>query len=140
MRAAWLAQDSKFEEAATLLKPLVHSYPSAAIERFRINLALNRHDQARLDAQAVHEQMERQRDNPTVLSSHNYESWVAAEQLLGNQARSREILREWFKRNPENESARKYFAALNLQEFDEMLGSPAPKPDELGVRLRTAFA
>ena len=140
MRAAWLAQDSKFEEAAALLKPLVHSYPSAAIERFRINLALNRHDQARLDAQAVHEQMERYHENANLLTSHNYESWVAAEQLLGNHARSREILREWLKRNPENASARKYAAALNLQEFDEILGSPAPKPEELSVRIRTAFS
>jgi tetratricopeptide (TPR) repeat protein len=139
IRAAWLTQDSKLEEAAALLKPLVHSYPSAAIERFRINLALRHIDQARLDAQAVHEQMDRQRENAN-FSNHNYESWVAAEQLLGDHARSREILREWLKRYPDNESARKYSAAMNLQEFDEILSSPAPKPEELSARIRAAFA
>ena len=40
-KATYDSQKYEYEEAAALLKPLVHSYPSAAIERFRIDLALN---------------------------------------------------------------------------------------------------
>ena len=46
MRAAWLTQDNNLAEAAVLLKPLVHRFPSAAVERFRIDLALNDREQA----------------------------------------------------------------------------------------------
>jgi tetratricopeptide (TPR) repeat protein len=139
MRAAWLTQDNKLAEAAALLKPLVHRYPSAAVERFRIDLALNQPEQARLDAREVCDQLRRERQNGTSLSDHEYESWVAAAQMLASRDESREIGQAWLEHFPESAGARKNIAALSLQEFDRMFTGTDANPQELAARLRTGF-
>jgi tetratricopeptide (TPR) repeat protein len=139
MKAAWLIQDKKLEEAAALLKPLVHTIPSAAIERFNINLALKHQEQARQDAHDVSNYLQQQSHDGNSLSTHEYASWAAAEQLLGNYAASRKVLREWLKHFPKDDNARQNVAALSLQEFDEILSAPTPNPEELARRLRLAF-
>jgi tetratricopeptide (TPR) repeat protein len=139
MRAAWLTQEHKLDEAARLLKPLVHGNASAAVERLRINLAINNREQAILDAREVHDHLQRRVQEGNSLSDHEYETWAAAEQLLGDSSAYRQLTREWLKHFPESIGARKNVVAISLQEFDEILASPDANLRELAGRLRTAF-
>jgi predicted Zn-dependent protease len=110
------------------------------VERFRIDLALNQSEQARLDAREVCDQLRRERQTGRTLSDHEYESWVAAAQVLANRDESREIAHAWLEHFPESEGARKNIAALSLQEFDQMFSANDTNPQELAERLRTGFA
>jgi tetratricopeptide (TPR) repeat protein len=139
IRAVWLSQDDKLDEAAALLEPLVHRIPSAAIERFRINLALNRLAEGRKDAEAVREHMQRQVKSGTALTSNDYQFWATAEELLGSSIRFRDVLREWVKNDPQNRMARRSLAANYLREFDLIIRSPNPDPEELVARVHDAF-
>ena len=140
MNAAWLTRDNKLDEATILLKPLVHTYPSAAVERFCMDLALNRLDQARQDAKEVCDHMRQQSQAGKPLSNHEYEAWAAAEQVIGNFSGSNDVLREWLKRFPDSGAARKSMAGVSLQEFDVILQSQNPDPTELATRLSASFA
>jgi predicted Zn-dependent protease len=139
IRAVWLSQENKLEEAAALLEPLVHRIPSAAIEHFRINLALNRLDDARQDAAAIREHMQRLVRNGTSLTSTDYQYWATAEELLGSPTRFRDVLKEWIKSDPQNQMARRGLAALYLREFDLIIRSPQADPQELVARVHDAF-
>ncbi|HEX4413923.1 MAG TPA: hypothetical protein VH107_09875 [Lacipirellulaceae bacterium] len=140
MRAAWLTQDKKLAEAAEVLKPLVPRFSSAAVERYRIDLALNDLAQARLDAREVCDHLERERQNGAALSNHEYETWVAAAQTLGNRDGERDIADAWMKHFPDSAGARKSIAALSLLDFDKMFISPDSNPHELAEKLLTGFA
>jgi tetratricopeptide (TPR) repeat protein len=140
MTAAWLVQANKLAEAAEKLKPHVHRISSAAVERFRIDLALDRHEQARLDAREVCDHLRRANDNGNSISNHEYESWEFAAETLRNIDESHEISREWLKRYPTSVAARKAVAAMDLREFDQLFTEPNANPVELAERLRTAFA
>jgi tetratricopeptide (TPR) repeat protein len=139
MRATRLKKNRKLEDAAALLKPHVHTYPLAATERFRIDLELNHREQAVHDAREVSAHMQQTIQDGNSISSYEYETWAAAEQLLGNNSESHEILREWLKHYPTDEAARRSVAALSLQEFDRILNSASANPQELAARLSAAF-
>jgi tetratricopeptide (TPR) repeat protein len=140
MRAAWLTQDKKLAEASEVLKPLVPRFSSAAIERFRIDLALNDLTQARLDAREVCDHLERERQNGAALSNHEYETWAAAAQTLGNRDREREIAHAWMDHFPESAGARKSIAAFSLLDFDQTFTTLDADPHDLAEKLRTGFA
>jgi tetratricopeptide (TPR) repeat protein len=139
IRAVWLSQENKLDEAAVLLEPLVHRIPSAAIEHFRINLTLRRFEEARRDATAIRDHMQRQIRNGTSLKSTDYQFWATAEELLGSSLHFRDVLLDWIKNDPQNELARRSLAAHYLREFDLIIRSPNPDSKELVACVREAF-
>ena len=83
MSAAWLVQANKLSEASEKLKPHVHRFSSAAVERFRIDVALKQREQARLDAQEVCEHLRRANENGNSISDHEYETWEFSARNIG---------------------------------------------------------
>ena len=138
-RAYLLAGANQLEEAAAILKPLIHSDPLAAIERFRLNLSLARRDEARQDAIVVRQHMQRRSRNGEPVTSDDYQWWAAAEEFLGDPARARRVLREWLRLDPLNEDARSGLAALSVAEFDHLVSSFDLPPGEFARRIREAF-
>jgi tetratricopeptide (TPR) repeat protein len=139
IRAVWLSQENRLNEAAMLLEPLLHRIPSAAIEHFRISLAVKNDSDSRQDAAAIREHMQRQIRNGTTLTSNDYQYWATAEELLGSSSRFGDVLRDWVKNDPENQLARRSLAAHYLREFDQIVRSPDPDPQELVDRVHDAF-
>ena len=140
MRALYLSQERRLPEAATVLAPLVERSPIAAVERFRIDRLLGQPAEARRDALAIREHLERQRRHGTALTGADYAWWVEAEKFLDNPLRTRDLLLEWRKAEPQNTAARKDLAHIYLAEFDELLKSPQPDANGLAQRLQDAFA
>lgn len=140
IRAHWLSQAGRREEAATLLEPLVHRNHAAAVEKFAIDLSLSRRDDARRDALELRAHMQRQeRQDAKSLTSGDYQWWAAAEELLGNKAILHRLLAASLERDLMNPAARTSMAALSLREFDETMASPTPDPKLLSQCLLTAF-
>lgn len=139
IQANWLSHANRTTEASALLKPLVYRNRLAAIERFRIDLTLKHNDDAGQDALAIREHMQRERRSGGLLTGNDYQWWVAAEERLGDFGRVRKLLSDWIKQEPENEAARRNLATIYLREFDEILQSTTPDPQELALRIRNAF-
>jgi tetratricopeptide (TPR) repeat protein len=138
-RAYLLAGVNQLDEAAAILKPHVHIDPLAAIERFRLNLALGQREEARQDAVAVRRHMQRLNRSGEAMTSYDYQWWAAAEELLGDPPRTRHVLREWLRVDPLNENARSGLAALSVDEFDQLVSSFDLPPGEFARRIREAF-
>jgi len=133
------AHDNNLEEASRLLKPLIYRNKAAAFERLRIDLSQNRIEDARQDATAVREQMQKQNVTAESLSAQDYHYWMMAEEILGNSDRARELLAKWIKLDPENDAAKKQLGATYLREFQAMLSSPQPVAADLAERIKNAF-
>ena len=104
IRVRWLARDQRLEEAAAVLRPLVEQVPAAAIERLRIDIALDHRDDARRDAAAVSKHMQRQKESGGTLSAQDDYWWAAAEAILGSDKHSRESLSDELKPKPQKQS------------------------------------
>ncbi|MEM8943681.1 MAG: hypothetical protein AAGD11_00745 [Planctomycetota bacterium] len=126
LKAIWLARDNKLEEAADLLEPIVPQMQSAAMERMRINLRLKRSGQARQDARALVTHMKTRTRRDEQLAESDYQSWLAAEDLLGNLTQMRVILEMWASADPDSEPARKALAKVYRRQAANMLRDPLP--------------
>ena len=135
LRAIWLAQNEKLAEAADLLKPLVTRMRLAAMQRFEIDVKLNRADDAREDARALRSHFAEVKRRDETLTSDEYLAWSQAELLLGNTADWSRVVREWLSLHPDIPAARQSVAKLDLQELNEILQSPQAAPAELTERL-----
>lgn len=140
LRAFWLARCNKSAEAAELLAPLVHLYPAAAVERMRLNMLLERINDARQDAAVVEDFMEQSQRNGKTLTSDEYQAWCVAEDLLLHVARVRTILDEWLKFDPANKEARELQSRLNAQTLTQSFADSAATSDQLAANVRQAFA
>ncbi len=129
--AMWLAQGNQLTEAADVLEPLVSVMPSAAFERMRIDLALNRPEQARQDARDLVTHMSSRTRRGAELGSNDYQWWLAAEEVLGNWQKMRTILDRWHKLEPENKQARKALAVVCRRQAAKLLRSPLPDEHQI---------
>ena len=129
--AIWLTQGNQLEEAAAVLEPLVAAMPSAAFESMRINLALKRRGQARLDARALVTHMSTYRRRGSELRTTDYQWWLAAEEVLGNWKKMRSILEQWHQREPENEAAKKGLATVCRRQAAKLLRAPIPDQQQV---------
>jgi tetratricopeptide (TPR) repeat protein len=139
MRAIWLSQNKRFEEAADLLEPHVSLRPMAALQRMEFNLRLERLEDARNDARAVRTHLRQalvraQRDG-TKLDAGLFPSWAQAEQLIGEAPEFNRVVRMWLEADPKNVTARQAVAVVDAHEFDEILHAPVPDPDALAKKL-----
>lgn len=139
LRALELSQENRLNESAELLKPLVDQLLVAAVERFRIDVALNRPEEGRRDALAVRDHFERERRDGATLKGMDYQCWANAERFLGDPIRLRSVVAEWQILDPANAEARTNLAQIYLMEFEELLQSPQPNAQELAQRLQDAF-
>jgi tetratricopeptide (TPR) repeat protein len=135
LRAIWLGQSGKLEESAELLKPLVARIPLAALQRFEIDLRLNRMDEARDDARALRTHFAETQRRGETLTTEQYRAWAQAELLLQNTSDWARIVREWLKLDPTNAAARMSVAQLDTMEFNDILKSTHPDANELAERL-----
>jgi tetratricopeptide (TPR) repeat protein len=119
LRGVYLAQTGSIEEGAKLLEPLTGGSLLAAMQRMQINLQLNRLEEAQKDARALRIHLRSAED----------------EQLLGERGEWGRIVRAWLKIDPQNATARRDVAMLDLVEFNEMLQAPYPNADALAQRL-----
>jgi lipopolysaccharide biosynthesis regulator YciM len=140
LEANCLVHENCAEKAAELLKPLIYRNRAAAVERLRLDLTLNHVEDARQDAKAVREQMQKQRGVVDGLTSNDYQYWTLAEGVLGDSDRARELLGEWIKLDPENKAAKKQLAGVYLREFQQLLASPQPVAIDLALRIQNSFA
>ncbi len=140
LRGLSLVQGKKLREAAEVFAPLVDEVPLAAIERFQIDLQLQRRDDARRDALAVREQLARQRRNGNALKAGDYQCWANAEKFLNDLNRYRAVVVDWMEVDPHNVEARKGMATIYLADFDVNLQSAQPDAKLLATRLQDAFA
>jgi tetratricopeptide (TPR) repeat protein len=136
LKARWLAKAHKEEDAAALLKPLVYRMLPAAVDRMRLDLAMNHPSDARQDAMIVRSHMEDQVRKSTKLTTNDYHWWSVAENILGDPARLRRILDEWLTAEPNNVAARDLLAKLSLQEIDDY---STQNPDILAGHIRDVF-
>jgi hypothetical protein len=140
LEANCLVHENQAERAAELLKPLIYRNRAAAVERLRLDVGLNHLDDARQDAMAVREQMQKQRGVADGLTSKDYQYWILAEGVLGDSSRARELLGEWIKLDPENTTAKQQLAGVYLREFQLLLASPQPVAADLALRIQNSFA
>jgi tetratricopeptide (TPR) repeat protein len=134
-----LVQQNQLEEASKLLKPLVAKVPLAAIQRMRIDVTLRDQDGAAQDALAVRDHMQSRIKKGMAIQAEDYQAWTIAEELLGNNARTRAVLTDWLKIDPNNQTARQDLGAVNLREFVDLVHGPSPDPDDLAAHIRMAF-
>jgi predicted Zn-dependent protease len=139
LHANCLVHEGKARQAAELLKPLIYRNRSAAVERLKLDIALHQMDEARQDAKAVREQMQKHAAADG-LNASDYQYWTLAEGVLGDSNRVRELLGEWIKLDPENDAAKKQLAAIYLREFQQVLSSPQPVVADLALRIQNSFA
>jgi predicted Zn-dependent protease len=140
MRAFWLAQENKTAEASKILKPLVLQSPTAAIHRLRLDLATNDAGEAHSDAFAVSEHMHRQKRAGVPLTTEDYRSWAAAEDILGNKIVARTIVNDWLAAQPGDKAARATLAAWSINELGQTLNDPSLDRRDLARRIEEAFA
>jgi predicted Zn-dependent protease len=140
MEANCLVHENRAKEASALLKPLIYRNRAAAVERLRIDVMLNFAGEARQDAMAVREQMQKlSTSSSQSLTARDYQYWTMAEGVLGDSKRSSELLAEWIKLDPANKAAKKQMAGVYLREFQQMLNSPDADAAELALRLQKSF-
>ena len=140
LRAFWFARDSKNAEAAKLLKPIAHRIPAAAIERMRLDLAMNDASEARKDAALVSEHMYRQKRAGTSLSTDDYRCWAVAEEILGNQPVVQNVIQNWLRAYPSDKEARATLAKIKISELGEEGVQVEDDPGDLAERIQDAFA
>lgn len=140
LRGLALVQAKRLSEAAELFQPLIDEDPLAAIQRFQIDLALNRVNDARRDALAIRQHLERQRLRGKLIKTGDYQCWANAERFLNDPVRYRAVVGEWLKVDPQSLAARKNMASIYLAEFDNNLESPHSDFRLLASRLQDAFA
>lgn len=139
LQAILLIEGQELDKAAQLLEPLVPIMPVAASERMRIDLALNREDQARQDARAVITHMKTRDRGKSELQANDYQSWIAAEEVLGNIKQMRNLLERWHQAEPENDQARKMLAMVCRRQAASLLRAPLPDENEItALWLRAA--
>ena len=139
-RACWLSEGGRDEEAADILKPIVRLRPSTAIDRMRLDLKLNRLDEARKDALIVEEFMERAKRTSQPLTSREYQWWSVAEDILGHEVRLRAVVVEWLKTDPKNEEAIATHGRLLVKDLNDALATSDARPEVLVGLIHNAFA
>jgi len=127
----WLARGNQLDQAAAVLKPLVASMPSAAMERMRIDRLLNRPQQIRQDARALATQMSARARRGAALSALDYQWWLTAEQVLGNLPQMRTIVERWRVLEPENEQASRVLAIISQRQAQQLLRAPLPDQQQI---------
>ena len=105
--------------------------PPAAVMRMEIDLSLGQVEEARSDARAIRAHMEDRSRRGIKLAAQDCRSWAIAEELLGNLDKSRDLVRQWLKQEPKNLEARRSLSELCRREFQELLATPDPDPQEL---------
>jgi tetratricopeptide (TPR) repeat protein len=133
VRAFALQAENKKEEAATVLAPHAGRYPQAAIMRMQIHMSQMRLDEARNDARLVRAHMEDRTRGDAKLSPQDFAAWTIAESLLGDASKAHSLAEQWYKLEPDNESAHNTLLELKLQLFNEMLRLPEPNVDQLAA-------
>jgi tetratricopeptide (TPR) repeat protein len=140
LRAFWLTRGNKPAEAADLLAPLVHSHPSAAIERMRLDALLGRTSDARKDAAIVEDFMDQAKRKNKPLTSDDYQAWCAAEDVLSHTARLQSIADEWLKVDAANKDAQEIQSRLRVQRLTQSLGDSAANLDQIAADIRLVLA
>ena len=131
LQAIWLVQGNQLDEAASVLKPLVSALPNAAFERMRIDLELNRPEQAREDARALVTHMASRTRRGAELSAADYQWWLAAEEVLGNLQQMRTILDQWHALEPDNAQARQALSTVCRRQAAQLLRDPLPDEQQI---------
>ncbi len=139
LRAFWLTRCDKPAEAADLLAPLVHTHPSAAIERMRLDVLLTHEDDARKDATLVEDFMEQSKRKGKSLTADDYQAWCVAEDILARYGRMQTIAEEWLKVDPANQDARAMLSRLRVQRLAQSLDDASANPDQLAADIRQGF-
>ncbi len=131
LEAIWLTQENKVQEAIDLLKPLVGRVPQAAMMSMELNLRLGQISAARDDARTVRTHMEDRSRRAVPFTPQLLQSWVMAEELLGDRAKEQAVVREWLKADPENAAAKNLLAELCQHQFEQSIRVPNPDLDQL---------
>lgn len=140
LRAYCAAYCGQSAEAAELLKPFVDSHPSAAIDRMRLDLLLNRPEEARQDAAIVEDFMQRSKRGGRSMTSDDYRWWCIAEELLAHQAHLRAALADWLKLDPGNQEAREMASRVNLDQIARSFADRTADPNQIAAAIRDLFA
>lgn len=138
LRAFWLAEDGKTEEAVKKLEPLKLKLPEAALTSMQFNLQLKQVAKARNDAQILHDFINKRRRNKEPLSQLHCEWWAMAEELLGDDEQLLLALREWLKHAPENPRAKLALSEVYRRQFEREVSAAAPSVDRLYQLLTDA--
>lgn len=126
LRALWLAQAGELQEASLLLEPLVPVMPTAAYERMRVSLAMGDREAARRDARAVITHMTELNQRSDALTPVDLQQWLAAEEVLGNYPKMRQLLEQWRELEPEAEAPAKLLGQVYRRLADQELRKPLP--------------
>ncbi len=135
LRAVWLMESGKPEEAAAMFAPFTSSNRLAAMQRMQINAQLNHLDEARSDARALRIHLDEAQRKGEALGPGDYQAWAQAAQLLDDSEEWSRAVRAWLKIDPQNKLARQSVVALDLLEVNQMLQSEYPNADSLAAHL-----
>lgn len=131
LRGYWYAAGGDREQALKLLKPLVLQLPEAALTCLQIHVDLKQLDQARDDAQALHDFITKRRQRGQSLSLAQYQWWAMAEEVLGNDDQLIEALTAWLKQEPDHPRARLALSEVYRRQFEQGIKAAAPSVDQL---------
>jgi tetratricopeptide (TPR) repeat protein len=131
LRAIWLSQNQRHQEAAKLLEPFASRILPAAVMRMEIHIAQKKIEEARGDARWVRSHMGDRMRRGEMLSPRDFHSWAIAEELLGNLPKAHALVEQWLKAEPESKDARRILAELSRRLFDQALTAPDPDADQL---------
>lgn len=135
LRGVWLAQSDRLEEASETMGPLINKMPYAAMERMRIDVMLNNGAEARRDAFAVRTHMQDAKRRGQKIDVQQYQSWVVAEELLGDVKTLGPVVREWHAAAPDDPAAKRSVALLDVRQFNELVRQPNANSRELADRI-----
>lgn len=128
LQSLLLVRNNQLDKAVDRLEPLLAILPSAAFERLRIDIALQRPEQARKDAQALVVHMTLRNKQKKALSSTEYLWWITAEETLGDWGTMRDLLNRLLALEPDNAAAKRTLVNVCRRQANQIFRTPLPDP------------